>query len=95
MEEMVIGRSNSKKTVCHQHCSISVLKKLTKKALEKARGIVVGEERIKNMDGQSVLTESVKELQFIVENIIRARKKLRMKTRAGKTKIMRIRTMKA
>lgn len=67
--------------------------KLINKALEKARGIVLGGERIttiKYADDQAVLAETEGELQCMMESIVRVGKEFGVNINVGKTKVWRV-----
>lgn len=50
----MLGKAN----LCHQHFSMTMLKKLIKTVLEKATGIVVETKALKYVNDEAVLTQS-------------------------------------
>ena len=92
-EEMGIGRG------VRQGCCLSPMlfnvyaERLTEKALENERGVVIGGERMKTIkyaDDQAVLAETEEELQRMMENIARVGEEFGMNLNVSKTKVMRI-----
>lgn len=90
-KEMSSGRG-----VGSGHCLSPILfsifiEKLTWETLEKARGIVMGEERIKPIkyaDDHAVLVESEEKPKCTIQSIVEVGKQLRMKINIGKTKVI-------